>query len=277
MALTIVSAMVVTGAPFWRVSRQRRRLHPPGEGVDGAKPPGACGKLPRMVDLETLRSLLENKAPLTWVVTGDSITHGLRHTDGARAYADHLHEIVRGDLARYRDALVNTAISGSRITDILGDFGRRVADWSPQIVTLMIGTNDCAVTDGAPRVEPVEFGHAVGDFVSRVRSLGAVPVLQTPPPVDAANAQTRSRIGDFAQAVRDVAQAQGTILVDHFAQFLSLGGEGLPRALVGDPGHPGALGHAALTVELARVLGCENAPTVHRLRAAVEARGYIFA
>ena len=250
-----------------------------GKGLTELSLAAACGKLPGMVDLETLRSRLTDEAPLTWVITGDSITHGLRHTDGSRAYADHLHEIVRGDLARYRDALVNTAISGSRITDILGDFDRRVADWSPQIVTLMIGTNDCAVTDGAPRVEPVEFGHAVGDFVSRVRSLGAVPVLQTPPPVDAANAQTRSRIGDFAQAVRDVAQAQaqGTILVDHFAQFLSLGGEDLPWALLGDPFHPGALGHAALTVELARVLGFENAPTVHRLRTAVEARGYVFA
>ena len=230
-----------------------------------------------MVDLETLRSLLENEAPLTWVVTGDSITHGLRHTDGARAYADHLHEIVRGDLARYRDALVNTAISGSRITDLLGDFGRRVADWSPQVVTLMIGTNDCAVTDDAPRVEPEEFARGVQEFVSRVRSLGAVPVLQTPPPVDAANAQTRSRIADFAQAARDVARVQETILVDHFTRFLSLGGEAFPWALLGDPFHPGALGHAALTVELARVLGLDSAPTVHRLRGAVEARGYIFA
>ena len=151
-----------------------------------------------------------------------------------------------------------------------------MADWSPQIVTLMIGTNDCAVTDEAPRVEPEEFAREVQEFVSRVRSLGAVPVLQTPPPVDAANAQTRSRIADFAQAVRDVAQVQGTILVDHFTRFLSLGGEDFPWALLGDPFHPGALGHAALTVELARVLGLESAPTVHRLRSAVEARGYIF-
>src|SRR5699024_11513338 len=119
------------------------------------------------------------------------------------------------------------------------------ADSSPQIVTLMIGTNDCAVTDEAPRVEPEEFAREVQEFVSRVRSLGAVPVLQTPPPVDAANAQTRSRIADFAQAVRDVAQVHGTILVDHFTRFLCLGGEDLPWARRGDPFHPGALGHAA--------------------------------
>ncbi len=75
------------------------------------------------------RAVSSARPPLTWVLTGDSITHGLVHTQGGRTYAEHLHEIVRGELGRVHDALIDTAISGWRIVQILDDFDRRVATW----------------------------------------------------------------------------------------------------------------------------------------------------
>ncbi|GAA4489464.1 SGNH/GDSL hydrolase family protein [Microbacterium panaciterrae] len=224
-------------------------------------------------DADLLARALASESPLTWVLTGDSITHGLVHTQGGRTYPEHLHEIIRGELFRADDALIDTAISGWRIAQILEHFDRRVADWKPQIVTLMIGTNDCSDRGDFPVITAAEFGDSITEFVRRVRAIGAIPVLQTPPAVDVPNAPERARIGEFAQAVRDAAAAEQTILVDQFARFAEIGGGGVPWGLMNDPFHPGATGHAALALELATVLGLdpESSRVLPKLRADVAA------
>lgn len=221
-------------------------------------------------DLTRLRSLLDDGTPLNWVLTGDSITHGLIHTHGARTYAEHLHELIRGDLARTQDALINTAISGWRIVQLLKDFDRRVATWRPHIVTLMIGTNDCSTAGAFKTIEPAQFAASVTEFVGRVRDLGAIPVLQTQPAIDVRNAPERARIADFAQAIRDVADEQGTILVDHFDRFAEMGVDhqgDVPWGLLNDPFHPNAAGHALIALGVAEELGLEPEPARDRVLA----------
>ncbi|MFD5224142.1 SGNH/GDSL hydrolase family protein [Microbacterium sp. NPDC058342] len=211
-------------------------------------------------DLARLHALLAEGTPLNWVLTGDSITHGLIHTQGARTYAEHLHELIRGDMARVQDVLVDTAISGWRVAQLLKDFDRRVATWRPHIVTLMIGTNDCSTAGAFPTIEPAAFGASVTDFVRRVREIGAIPVLQTQPTIDVLNAPERARIAEFAQAVRDVAEAERTLLVDQFARFGELGAGrpgGMAWGLLNDPFHPGAAGHAVLALGVAETLGLQ--------------------
>ncbi len=224
-------------------------------------------------DLRRIADLLVGTEPLNWVITGDSITHGLIHTQGGRSYAEHLHELVRGELGRSRDAVVNTAISGHRLPDILGDFERRVQAWRPDVVTLMIGTNDMSTLPGSPVVESETFAATLREFVARVRSLGAVIVLQTPPSIDTPNAPGRERLAEFAAAVRDVAASEDAILVDQLARFTALGAGGVPWGLMNDPFHPNAAGHAALALELATALGIrpENSRTLSLLRAHVAA------
>lgn len=208
-----------------------------------------------VADLRRITAALADPAPLNWVITGDSITHGLVHTQGGRSYPEHLHELVRGELERVRDVVINTAISGNRIVDLLGDWDRRVASWNPDIVTLMIGTNDAS--DAGPRevIPAAEYAASLQDFVARVRALGAIPVLQTPPAIDIRNAPERARIGEFAEAVREVAASEDVILVDQYARFAELGGGGVPWGLMSDPFHPNTTGHAALALELANALG----------------------
>lgn len=214
-----------------------------------------------MTDAARLEALLAADAPLTWVMTGDSITHGLIHTRGARNYVDHLHELIRGDLGRVQDAVINTAVTGWRIPLILDDFERRVATWRPDVVTLMIGTNDCSTVWVDPVVSPSEFGEGIASFVARVRELGAIPVLQTPPVIDLLHAPDRDRIGEFAATVREVAAREDAILVDQHAVFASFsegtgpGNEGMPWGLLDDAFHPNGAGHAAIALELARALG----------------------
>lgn len=222
---------------------------------------------PMTSDATDLRTLLDSGTPLNWVLTGDSITQGMVHTQGDRNYVEHMHALIRGDLDRVQDVVLNTGISGWRTVQLLEDFDRRVATWRPHIVTLMIGTNDCAPA-GASGIEPAQFAASVTEFVARVREVGAIPVLQTPPSVDVPNAPERARIADFAQAVRDVAAAQNTILVDQFARFAELGAEkvnGVPWSLMGDPFHPNAAGHAVLALGIAETLGLDPAPERDRV------------
>lgn len=208
-------------------------------------------------DLDRMRGLIASDQPLTWVLTGDSITHGLIHTRGARNYVEHLHELIRGDLGRVQDVVLNTAITGWRADLILDDFERRVADWRPDVVTLMIGTNDCTTQWLDPVIEADAFESSIAEFVRRVREIGAISVLQTPPSVDLLHAPDRHRIGEFAQRIRDVAARDAVILVDQHARFTEFsagtgpGNEGMPWGLLDDAFHPNAAGHALLAKELA--------------------------
>ncbi|WP_175987306.1 SGNH/GDSL hydrolase family protein [Microbacterium tenebrionis] len=216
-----------------------------------------------MTDASRLQDLLASGRPLTWVMTGDSITHGLLHTRGARNYVDHLHELIRGDLGRVQDAVINTAISGWRMPLILEDFERRVATWQPDVVTIMIGTNDCSTTWVDPVVSSAEFGTGLTEFIARVREIGAVPVLLTPPFVDLDHAPDRDRLGEFADTMRAVAAAEDAILVDIHAAFAEFsagtgpGNEGTPWGLLDDAFHPNAAGHALMALEMARALGLD--------------------
>ena len=109
-----------------------------------------------------------------------------------------------------------------------------------------------------------DFAASLREFVTRVRALGAVPVLQTPPSIDVRNAPERARIGEFAEAVRQVAASEDAILVDQYARFADLGAGGVPWGLMNDPFHPNTEGHAALALELANALGIR--PTGPRAR-----------
>ncbi|MFE6996187.1 SGNH/GDSL hydrolase family protein [Microbacterium sp. NPDC057659] len=218
-------------------------------------------------DRTRLRDSLASGRPLTWVLTGDSITHGLIHTRGARNYVDHLHELIRGDLGRVQDVVINTAITGWRADLILDDFTRRVSSWSPDVVTLMIGTNDCTTVWLDPPIDADVFRDSVAEFVRRVRAAGAIPVLQTPPAIDLLHAPDRERIGDFAQRIRDVAAEHDVILVDQHVAFTEFsegtgpGNEGMPWGLLDDAFHPNAAGHALLALGLARELGLDEDPS----------------
>lgn len=204
---------------------------------------------------------LTANAPLTWIFTGDSITHGLKHTVGVRSYSEHIHEILRGDLLRTRDTIVNTAVTGNRIIDILDDFDHRVGRWGPDIVVLMIGTNDCARRGRDSPIALGEFPESIAEFVSRVRDLGATPILQTPPPVDAASATEHTLIELFAQAIRDVAAQESVLLIDQYSFLTGLAMEGAPLSMMSDDIHPNAAGHAALALNLAAEIGIVSTST----------------
>src|SRR5262245_38050003 len=69
---------------------------PRAAAADVPKPDPASG-------IAGIKQLLARPEPVTWVFTGDSITHGALHTRGWRSYPEHFAERVRWELKRMRD------------------------------------------------------------------------------------------------------------------------------------------------------------------------------
>src|SRR5262245_43171096 len=101
--------------------------------------PGPKAKRPAPASgIAGVKELLGRKEPLTWVFTGDSITHGALHTKGWRSYPEHFAERVRWELKRMRDIVVNTGISGDRAQGLLPDIDWRVLHLKPDVVSVML-------------------------------------------------------------------------------------------------------------------------------------------
>ncbi len=169
-------------------------------------------EISKVPDLEVIKELLKKKDPNVWLFTGDSITHGAKHTMGYRSYPEIFEERMRWEMGRTRDWVINTGISGQTIKLILADFEWRISKFEPSVVSIMIGTNDCSYADLSVPV----FTELLTTFVKKIRDLKAVPILHTPNPIVLENAGARKTLPDYAVAVRQVAEAGQTILVDNF-------------------------------------------------------------
>lgn len=183
--------------------------------------------------------------PITWLMTGDSITQAQNCTDGRRGYADLFAEHLRagdGRLERVRDAVVNTGVAGSTIVDALAEFHWRVARFAPDVVSVLFGMNDCA--EGPDGVG--HFAFHLHQFVNRALDLGAAVIVHTPYPLGPDGDDEHRALPAYAQAIRDLAQGQGVALVDHFAHWSATGPH--PFWYL-DPWHANARGH----VEMARL------------------------
>ncbi len=201
-------------------------------------------------DSAKIKFLLENSQPNVWLFTGDSITHGAKHTHGYRSYPEIFQERIRWELQRFRDIIINTAISGNAVSDILGDFDWRIGQFKPNVVSLMIGANDVAREGMTTQV----FDNNLQTFIGRIRELGAIPVLHTTNPVIfEATHEKRKALPQYMAVSRDVAARNNVVLVDHWAWWEEVHKsfeKNVYRQWLNDPVHPNAAGH----FQMARLL-----------------------
>lgn len=205
-------------------------------------------------DLERIRILLAGKDPLKWIFVGDSITHGAKHTFGARSYPEIFGERVRYEMRRVRDVIINTAISGNTSVDILNDYEWRIRQFRPAVVFIMVGTNDASVKRD---ISPEKYRDGLITLVRRIRDEGAVPVLQTPNPVLLEKATGRERIGEYVEVIRAVTAAEGTILVDHWAYWTERAKADILEVhkWMNDELHPNGRGHDEMAKLLFKAIG----------------------
>lgn len=205
----------------------------------------------KLPDFTKLHALVKNKQPLIWIITGDSITHGAKHTNGMRSYPEHWAELIRWDKKRTQDTVINTGVSGDTMPRILKQWKERVASFSPQIVSLNMGMNDCA--GGAENLS--QYTNDLKTFVQKVRQINAIPILQVPSVTLSGNGAREKNLPKYAQAVRDVAKEQKVLLVDHPTHFAQFTNKDTLKTWMNDPIHPNGLGHAEMFKKMSWDLG----------------------
>lgn len=211
------------------------------------------------VDRRRVADLIEGDKPVTWVFTGNSITQGAKHTHGMRGYPEIFAERIRFEMGRSRDFVVNTAVSGNTTRSILSDFDRRIAQLRPQVVLLMIGTNDAA-RDRNVSVE--EFRENLKTLIIKIRSINAIPIVLSPNPILIEKAPERANLIEYVKVINDVVRKEHVILVDNYSnwnnELQSKYKYEVSRFLLNDPLHPNGLGHKEIAFKLFKELSIFN-------------------
>lgn len=206
--------------------------------------------VPGVTDLDRITGFLKTKNPLIWLFTGDSITHGAKHTHGYRSYPEIFAERFRYELGRYRDIVINTGISGNTTQTILGDFDWRVRQFKPAVVSLMIGTNDCSNKDITLEV----FERNLDSLLTMIRELNAIPIFHTPNVIIKGKAPGREKLGEYVTVMQNFALRKEVILVDNYTYWQnaiqSQGETAIFKNWLNDPLHPNGAGHS----EIARLM-----------------------
>lgn len=204
-------------------------------------------------DQAMLRAKLADKTkPITWVITGDSITHGAWFTNGGRSYPEHLAERVRGELLRFRDFVINTGVSGEVSTGLLKDFDWRVLRFAPDVVSINLGMNDCM------RLPVEQHKKEMAEVITKAKAAGAIVILQATNTVDAADNHAK-KLPEFIEAVRALAKEHDLMLVDHYKHFSDHQQGKEKKTWLADAIHPNALGHAHMAAEMFRAIGIFDA------------------
>lgn len=207
-------------------------------------------------ELKKLQLLMTDKNnPLKWVFTGDSITQGAKHTSGFRSYPEIFSEHVKFEMGRARDIVINTAISGNATTDILKDFDWRIGQFKPQVVSIMIGTNDAA---SSRNISVEVFENNLRSLIKKFRDINAIPIINTPNtilPGERPDKNERMQLPLYVAAIRRVARKMQTIFVDHWSYWENNQQKVNEEIWMADPLHPDGRGHLEMARQIFSILG----------------------
>lgn len=216
-----------------------------------------------MTSTESLARRLSSPEPITWLFSGDSITHGSVHLLEYRSYVQLFEERVRTELKRHFDVIINTAIGGWQLSQIIENEAHLIFRFKPTVFSLCIGMNDAAHL-GIDQLDQWE--KSFSDLLHRLKDAGTEHIiLHTPPLVDRESqrpmAQKRLNVPHFSQVVRRLAETHGAILVDHehFWTERAKTNERVTLFAQSDTIHPNTYGHRAMLECLCRKLGIWDA------------------
>lgn len=146
---------------------------------------------------------------------------------------------------------INSGVSDDSTVQLLDRFDSQCAAYSPDLVLLTVGANDC-------RLE-----HPIEIFISNlrllrdnIRDLGADLVLQTFYPVDTERAGRGwwKEVEKYTDAVRQFAELEGAALIDTARRWRPLRDQHIDtyRTLLRDPGHLNERGNMLLGLDVMR-------------------------
>lgn len=212
---------------------------------------------------EQLKNKMDNDDSLTWLFMGDSITHGSAYSLGQDTIAQSFEKYLRDDLKRTNDIVVNTAVSGATIdvsgSSTLATINERLNSYSPDIVSIMLGTNDSTVLS----VE--QYRAQLQTLINKAKAKTDIVVLRSPLPTQW---DRDARCREYTQVMKEVASEMDCIFIDQYTPFHNVVGKypymyqdqyfvygdncvfGQGKAL-----HPGANGHLMMTKQFIEGIG----------------------
>jgi acyl-CoA thioesterase I len=192
-----------------------------------------------------LRSVFSSSKGVTWLLTGDSITHGAVYTFGWRSYPEHFMERLRWELRRMADTVINTGTSGDTTDGLLKDLRARALRFRPDVTSIMMGMNDCVA--GHAGIDA--FRRNLLNLADASENNSSLLLLHTPNPIRPGSDIERTHLAHYADVIRDVAARRKLMCVDHYNHWITQNRRQpgvFRRWLVPDGIHPNAQGHLEL-------------------------------
>ena len=160
---------------------------------------------------QAIADLVNGDEPLTWLFMGDSITHGASYTFGHDSISQLFEKYLKDDLGRMDDIVINTAVSSADTNDTITELHARLNRYQPDVVSIMIGTNDSAAHIN---VGETQYKENLRTIIAAICEKGAKVILRTPVPTKDGS---RTNIGDYADWMGDVAaEYENVILVEQY-------------------------------------------------------------
>lgn len=193
---------------------------------------------------------MKSGKPLTWLFMGDSITHGALWTIGYDSVPQSFTKYLASELKRPEDTVINTAVSGSTTLTTLDHIDRRLEMYVPDVVFLMLGTNDCG--PAGKTVSLSDYKKNLRVLVGKIyeRNPAATIILRSPTGVT----QGYASMVRYRDAMEEIAHELNLTFIDQYSPFQKsletytwiastwTGGPQTGNLLYGNALHPGANG-----------------------------------
>ena len=197
---------------------------------------------------KALSEKLKEKDKMTWLFMGDSITHAALWTKGYDGIAQTFEKYLKDEMGRASDTVINTAVSGATTTSTLNNIEQRLEKYTPDVVSIMLGTNDAATGGLTADI----YKKNLETIIEKIRNKNkdAVIILRTPTPMWNTGSR-EANIPQYIAKMKQVADEQNLIYIDQYTElqkaFNDYGWLKKDTVLFGNNLHPGANGNLLMT------------------------------
>ena len=185
-----------------------------GKTVDGNVAEKAVKFASLTKQQQAIHDLVNGTEPLTWLLMGDSITHGVG-MEGHRDY-DNLNglftKFIREELNRRDDTVVNTAVSSATTASTVARINERLNRYSPDVVIVQLGTNDATLTNAIPIDD---YKANLQTIINAIKTKKAIPVLRAPTArLDLSSGGAAQP--QYVQACKEIAEENNVLFINQY-------------------------------------------------------------
>lgn len=183
--------------------------------------------------IEGIKNLLDSQDPVTYLFMGDSITHGVL-TNGYDNVPELFEKYLR-EQGRQQDVVINTGVANATVSTTLDQIDKRLNQFHPDVVMVMLGTNDASTRGEA--AGSATTGFTVEEFKNNYKQL-VRDIYQNNPdsyillrvPCDMNPDEPRKNYKEYFNAIYDVekdmkAELEGLkiTVIDHLKNWVAYG------------------------------------------------------